>query len=72
MLAAGAMVILAAHPQEPHRDELVKGTVEWFYLIQKTGYKIDLFIKQDDLFYFFTRRLPSLIVPRRSIWGGEG
>ena len=52
--AAGAMVILAAHPREPLRDRLVEGTVEGFYLIQKTGCENNLFIKQDDLFYFFT------------------
>ena len=48
--AAGAMVILAAHPREPLRDRLVEGTVKGFYLIQKTGYENNLFIKQDDLF----------------------
>ena len=48
--AAGAMVILAAHPREPLRDRLVEGTVEGFYLIQKTGCENNLFIKQDDLF----------------------
>ena len=48
--AAGAMIILAAHPREPLRDRLVEGTVEGFYLIQKTGYENNLFIKQDDLF----------------------
>ena len=64
--AAGAMVILAAHPREPLRDRLVEGTVEGFYLIQKTGCENNLFIKQDDLFYFFTPP-PSLIVPRRLI-----
>ena len=64
--AAGAMVILAAHPREPLRDRLVEGTVEGFYLIQKTGCENNLFIKQDDLFYFFTPP-PSFIVPRRSI-----
>ncbi len=42
------MVMLAAHPQEPLRDELVKGTVKRFYLIQKTGYENNLIIKQDD------------------------
>ena len=52
--AAGAMVILAAHPREPLCDGLVEGTVEGFYLIQKTGCENSLFIKQDDLFYFFT------------------
>ena len=60
------MVILAAHPREPLRDRLVEGTVEGFYLIQKTGCENNLFIKQDDLFYFFTPP-PSLIVPRRLI-----
>ena len=64
--AAGAMVILAAHPREPLCDGLVEGTVEGFYLIQKTGCENNLFIKQDDLFYFFTPP-PSLIVPRRLI-----
>ncbi len=43
--AAGAMVILAAHPREPLRDGLVGGTIKVFYLIQKTGYKNNLFIK---------------------------
>ena len=64
--AAGAMVILATQPREPLRDRLVEGAVEGFYLIQKTGCENNLFIKHDDLFYFFTPP-PSLIVPRQLI-----
>ena len=48
--AARAMVILAAHHREPLRDGLAEVAVEGFYLIQKTGYENNLFIKQDDLF----------------------
>ena len=54
--AAGAMVILAAHHREPLRDGLAEVAVEGFYLIQKTGYENNLFIKQDDLFYFLLPR----------------